>query len=373
MDVAREKLVSVLGANQARYSCPELAQMLRLSGRQVRYALDKLQDQGYEVSYVKKKVCLSKKISSFRYDEASSRQFYLLCWLASYNWQGCEESVIIDRLETDLGVHKQTVARDLEFLSSENYIEKQGNGFRLSRRLIAQGFLNKRDIDRLIQLVFSFGARLDKPELIQSILYKLIMLHPGLQDYSEQKENLSGRMYFLGGEAVEDEAVTHAVSIIRTAILNNMLLKTAKGEIQPLQMFFSKPTGVWYLAGRRLPKTRVFKFRVSNLGEVSVVQAQHKLPAALDKARPAPEQIELEVYPDYSEQKKILYQLVGLNSVRAYWQENGSMRVIMAGEHREDFIRWLRVFGPSVKVIRPEHLSRQLLHSAERVALQHSD
>lgn len=341
----------------------------------MRYALEKLQDEGYEINYVNKKIItVNNRRSGFNYDESSSRQFYLLCWLSTYSRRGCEETVVVDRMCTDLGVHQQTVARDLEFLRTEMYIQKDGTIIRVSQRLISHGFLSNFDLDRLTQVVLSFGPRLDNPEIVQSIVYKLLMHRLDLNDHFQTWEKLTGRISFLGGEVVEDDIVAQIVSTIRNAMVNKMWLKTAKGYIQPQQVLLSKLTGVWYLIGRSVPKTRSVKFRVNNLGAVSVIPAQKELLDATTKIyQPESELIELEVYPDFSEQKKILYQLAGLNSVRAYLLENGVLRVTMEGEHREDFIRWLRMFGPSLKVIRSKHLRSQLLHSAENVALQYTD
>ncbi len=43
------------------------------------------------------------------------------------------------------------------------------------------------------------------------------------------------------------------------------------------------------------------------------------------------------------------------------------MEISMAHPHRVDFVHWLRRFGPSIRVLEPEYIKKQLLRSAQKL------
>lgn len=362
-----EQLLGILLNNPGRYSIKELAAMTGATEKQVRYALKtKITQWGYKESYVKRKVLLSRTSQGqgdFELNlEQDWRQFAIILQLASYG----DKWVDIRQIAEGREYSPQTILRDIDDLEARGYLEKADQRVRLKKHLIAAGQLTDNEKNRLFHLLLEQGYKLGKPELVQPLLAKLCLGLLASREI-ESWNGLAQRLYYLGDYSNIDWNLQRKLNRLRVAIAEKRILIFKQTRYLPLQLSPDYEQDSWYLYVYHFRDKQCQKLRVDKLESFQVLpeQYQGEIPAANLPPEPGP--IRFLVYPDFSVQQKIIYQLVGLEYVQVRWLPERVMEVTLARPHREDLVNWLRRFGPSIRVLEPEGIKKQLLQSARKI------
>jgi len=313
----------------------------------------------------------------------SQRQIYILS-LLSENPKGYQAEEIRQRLKSwDIEVSKRTISRDIDELSLNYGIcEEERNG---KTYFFADKYTLK-NVDLTIEDMASLAfaketlreyAHLHMGKHAISIIDKIVEGSASLNKL--QFEKLCGHFKQMGNHAGNHDVVDEKIEkTIQTAIDNKNLLsieyysfasdESTKRVIHPYRLMFIDS----YLNVEAYCELRkeVRRFRLSRIKKVEVLDAH------FTDIKTSDEEVFLKLAGKEEENLELLF--VG-DSIR-YVKEYEASRAKQLKEDEEglhfyqktaiapDVIRWLRAFGPEVKVIQPQWLSEQLKEEARLIA-----
>lgn len=332
---------------------------------------------------------MSEKESIKKDTNKAERQIYILS-LLSENPKGYLVDEIRERLKAwDIDVAKRTITRDIDELSVNYGIgEEERNGktyYYADKYTLRNVDLTIEDLASLAfaREILSGYSGYNMGKHAVSLLEKMVDTSTTFN--KKQFDTLCGHFKQIGGKASVDNVDSQTEHKIQNAIDNHNKVsidyysfssdETTKRVIHPYQMLVVD--GYLSVEGYCELRKEVRRFRLSRIKSLEVLDAKFE---SAEKTTWNPAKTFLKLSGGDEEELELVFTGDSIRYVKEYEaslalrleeKEDGLhfyQKTAIAG----DVIRWVRGYGPDVRVVKPEWLERQLIGEAkDRINRKH--
>lgn len=325
---------------------------------------------------------MSEKESTKKDTNKAERQIYILS-LLSENPKGYLVDEIRERLKAwDIDVAKRTITRDIDELSVNYGIgEEERNGktyYYADKYTLRNVDLTIEDLASLAfaREILSGYSGYNMGKHAVSLLEKMVDTSTTFN--KKQFDTLCGHFKQIGGKASGDNVDSNIEHKIQNAIDNQNKVsidyysfssdETTKRVIHPYQMLVVD--GYLSVEGYCELRKEVRRFRLSRIKSLEVLDAKFE---SKEAGKEGISKTFLKLSGGNEEELELVFTGDSIRYVKEYEaslalrleEKEDGLHFYQKAAIAGDVIRWVRGYGPDVRVVKPEWLEKQLIGEAE--------